>query len=248
MSVPLASWIVPDWPAPARVRALITTREGGVSEGPYAALNLGLRSGDDPQRIAQNRRLLEACLPAPPVWLKQVHGARVADADGRVGEPEADASTAHQPGRVCAVLTADCLPLLLCDRDGTAVGIAHCGWRGIAAGVIEATVSAMACPAVRLIAYLGPAIGPVAYEVGAELRENFASRHAADAAAFRPGKPGKYFADLYALARRRLAGLGLTEVYGGGFCTYSEPRRFFSFRRDGAASGRMASLIWLEGN
>jgi purine-nucleoside/S-methyl-5'-thioadenosine phosphorylase / adenosine deaminase len=248
MSAPPAGWIVPDWPAPARVRTLITTREGGVSEGPYASLNLGLRSGDDPGRIARNRRLLEAYLPAPPIWLKQVHGARVASACERAGEPEADASTARQPGRVCAVLTADCLPLLLCDRDGTTVGIAHCGWRGIAAGVIEATVSAMGCPASQLVAYLGPAIGPAVYEVGAELREIFASHHAADAAAFRPGKPGKYFADLYALVRRRLARLGLTEVHGGGFCTYSEPRRFFSFRRDGAASGRMASLIWLEGN
>ena len=255
---PHADWIVPDWPAPARVRALVTTRAGGASAGPYASFNLGMRAGEDLALVRRNRILLAACLPGMPLWLNQVHGASVVAADrveanGVEAEPEteplADAAVAHAAGKVCAVLTADCLPVLLCDRDGGAVAVAHAGWRGLASGVIGATVKAMARPPGRLMAWLGPAISQDAYEVGPEVREAFlqgGTDAAADAAAFKPGKPGKFQADLYALARNRLLSAGVQEVYGGGFCTFAESRRFYSYRRDGALSGRMSSLIWLE--
>lgn len=249
MNVPHADWIVPDWPAPARVRALTTTRTGGVSAGPYAFFNLGLRAGEDVQRVKHNRALLAACLPTAPVWIRQVHGAAVVDVTevhNASGEPQADAAVARVAGRVCAVLSADCLPVLLCDRDGSTVAVAHAGWRGLAAGVIEATVAKMSLPADRLMAWLGPAISQAAYEIGPELREAFVSQRAEDAAAFRAGKPGKFHADLYVLARHRLLSAGVQAVYGGGFCTYAESQRFYSYRRDGAASGRMASLIWLD--
>ncbi len=249
-SQPHPDWIVPDWPAPARVRALVTTREGGDSTGPYAAFNLGLRSGEDAAVVARNRARLDAVLPAAPAWMQQVHGATVSAVDlldaAAGAEPQADAAFATIPGRVCAVLTADCLPVLLCDREGSVVAVVHAGWRGLACGVIEATVATMARPADRLMAWLGPAISQAAYEVGPELREVFVSARAADTAAFIPGKPGKFQADLYRLARNRLLSAGVQAVYGGGLCTYGELRRFYSFRRDGAASGRMASLIWLE--
>ncbi|MBZ0093640.1 MAG: peptidoglycan editing factor PgeF [Sulfuricellaceae bacterium] len=238
-------WIVPDWPAPARVRARVTTRRGGVSTGPYASLNLGDHVGDEADSVAQNRVILRAALPSGPVWLKQVHSVAVAEADVAVGVPEADASVARRAGTVCAVLTADCLPLLLCDRQGTVVGAAHAGWRGLADGVIEAAVAAMAAPADDLLAWLGPAIGPQSFEVGDEVRAVFTAHHAAAAAAFVPHGPGKWLADLYALARLRLAALGVEHVYGGGLCTYRDSERFYSYRRDGA-TGRMASLVWLE--
>ena len=253
---PHADWIVPDWPAPARVRALVTTRAGGGSTGPYASFNLGMRAGEDLALVRRNRILLAACLPGMPLWLNQVHGAAVVatdrvEANGVEAEPEplADAAVAHAAGKVCAVLTADCLPVLLCDCDGGAVAVAHAGWRGLASGVIGATVKAMARPPDRLMAWLGPAISQGAYEVGPELREAFlqgGTDAAADAAAFKPGKPGKFQADLYALARNRLLSAGVQEVYGGGFCTFAESQRFYSYRRDGALSGRMSSLIWLE--
>lgn len=241
-------WIVPDWPVPSRVRALVTTRAGGASAGSYASFNLGSRTGEDAAVIAGNRALLDACLPSPPLWMKQVHGAAVVNAATvrAAAEPEADGAFCSQPGRVCAVLTADCLPVLLCDRNGTAVAAVHAGWRGLAAGVIEATVAAMALPPGRLLAWLGPAISQASYEVGPELRDAFVRAAPGDAAAFVAGKPGKFQADLYVLARHRLLSVGVQEVYGGGFCTYREAQRFYSFRRDGAASGRMASLIWLE--
>ncbi|MHB9118192.1 MAG: peptidoglycan editing factor PgeF [Burkholderiales bacterium] len=238
-------WIVPGWPAPARVRALVTTRRGGVSTGPYASLNLGDHVGDEAASVARNRAILRAALPAEPVWLKQVHSVAVAEADGAEGIPEADASVARRAGTVCAVLTADCLPLLLCDRQGTVVGAAHAGWRGLADGVIEAAVAAMAVPAADLLAWLGPAIGPQSFEVGDEVREVFTAHHAAAAAAFIPHGTGKWLADLYALARLRLAALGVEQVYGGGLCTYRDSERFYSYRRDGS-TGRMASLVWLE--
>ena len=252
LNTPPEDWIVPDWPAPARVRALVTTRSGGASSGPYASFNLGLRTGEDVQVVKRNRALLDARLPAPPAWMIQVHGADVlelTDSSGVVategGEAQADAAVARAAQRVCAVLTADCLPVLLCDREGTVVAVAHAGWRGLAGGVIEATLRKMSCPAGRVMAWLGPAISQAAYEVGPELRETFVNACAADAAAFRDGKPGKFQADLYALARRRLLSAGVQAVYGGGFCTYEDARRFYSYRRDGVASGRMASLIWL---
>ena len=238
-------WIVPDWPAPSSVRALITTRAGGVSRGVYAGLNLGLGSDDDIEAVSRNRAKLRQWLPAEPLWLRQVHGTTVADADAVKDSPEADAAVARRDGAVCAVLTADCLPLLLCDDEGTVVAAAHAGWRGLCSGVIEQTLRAMDRPPRALLAYLGPAIGPAAYEVGAEVREAFVAADAQSEAAFSPGKPGKFRADLYALARRRLARSGVTRIYGGGYCTYTERERFYSYRRDGA-TGRMASLIWIQ--
>lgn len=238
------SFITPDWPAPANVRALITTRQGGISALPYASFNLGDHVGDDPQSVAQNRADLTACLPAEPAWLAQVHGTVVLDAANVIGAPQADASVARLPGVVSVVMTADCLPVLLCDRAGTVVAAAHAGWRGLLDGVLERTVEAMA-PASGLMAYLGPAIGPTAFEVGDEVRRAFVAHSAQAAAAFRPGaNAGKWLADLYLLARQRLQLAGVDAVYGGQDCTYSDAERFFSYRRDGV-TGRMASLIWL---
>ncbi|MFH1604836.1 MAG: peptidoglycan editing factor PgeF [Pseudomonadota bacterium] len=238
-------WIAPDWPAPSNVRALVTTRAGGASGGAYAGLNLGTDSGDDMQDVARNRASLARWLPAEPLWLRQVHGCEVIEADGAEGTPQADAAVARRAGTVCAVLTADCLPVLLCDEDGTVVAAAHAGWRGLSAGVIERTLRAMKRPAEALLAYLGPAIGPRAYEVGVDVREAFVAADPHSDAAFTPGKPGKFYADLYALARQRLARTGVARVYGGGYCVYSERERFYSYRRDGL-TGRMASLIWME--
>lgn len=240
------AWIEPDWPAPPNVRALITTRAGGASRGVYAGLNLGTRSGDDAGDVACNRASLGRWLPAEPLWLRQVHGTAVAEADAAEGEPEADAAVARSPQRVCAVLTADCLPLLLCDDAGTTVAAVHAGWRGLCAGVIEQALRAMGRSPQSLLAYLGPAIGAGAYEVGMEVRAAFVAADAQADTAFAPGKPGRFYADLYALARQRLARSGVARVYGGGYCTSTERERFYSYRRDGA-TGRMASLIWMEG-
>ena len=246
MTTPHPDWIVPDWPAPANVKALITTRAGGVSTGPFASFNLGLRSGDDPRAVAANREQLYALLPRQPVWLRQVHGARAIDADGMADEPEADAAIARRPGTVCAVLVADCIPVLLTDRSGTSVGIAHAGWRGLARGVIENTVLGMGGDPSRLVAYLGPGIGPEAFEVGGEVREAFLARDAGTAAAFVPHAAGKWRADLFQLARQCLRRAGVSEICGGALCTYSDTRRFFSYRRD-RTTGRMAALIWRIG-
>lgn len=234
----------PDWPAPANVHALQTTRLGGVSSGPWASLNLGDHVGDDPAAVATNRARIAAGLPAEPLWMKQVHGVVVADADRAEVAPEADAAVARAEGRVCAVMTADCLPILLCDRDGTVVGAAHAGWRGLCGGVIEATVAAMAVAPGRLMAWLGPAIGPSAFEVGDEVRTAFVAADASAGAAFSPGRDGKWLADIYELARQRLATLGVSDVHGGNHCTVGESETFFSYRRDGV-TGRMATLIWL---
>lgn len=238
-------WITPDWPAPARVSALVTTRAGGVSMAPYAGLNLGDHVGDDPARVARNRAILRASLPAEPVWLRQVHGIAVLDADSGVAASEADASVARQTGSVCAVLTADCLPVLFCDRDGSVVAAAHAGWRGLLGGMLEATVAAMQLPPDRIMAWLGPAIGGQAFEVGAEVRDAFVNAQAQTSAVFVARMGNKWLADIYALARLRLQRIGVDQVYGGGACTYSEAERFYSYRREGA-TGRMASLVWLE--
>ena len=242
-------WIVPDWPAPPGVRALITTRAGGASRGAYAGLNLGLNSGDAAEAVARNRASLRQWLPAEPLWLRQVHGTTVVEASNVEGSPEADAAIARRRRRVCAVLTADCLPLLMCDEAGTIVAAVHAGWRGLCGGVIEQTLRAMDSPPQAQLAYLGPAIGAAAYEVGAEVRDAFLAADPGgepeSEAAFAPGAPGKFHADLYALARRRLARCGVSRIYGGGRCTYTERERFYSYRRDGA-TGRMASLIWIE--
>ena len=237
--------IIPDWPAPPGVRSLTTTRAGGVSAGPYAGLNLGDHVADDPAAVAENRARLRRFLPAEPAWLKQVHRAEVADADQAGGVPEADAAVARRPGAVCAVLTADCLPVLLCDRAGSVVAAAHAGWRGLAGGVLEAAVAAMGVAPEAVLAWLGPAIGPAAFEVGGEVREAFLSHDPAAEAAFVAGPEGKWLADIFLLARLRLAKIGVTAVYGGGVCTHADGARFYSYRRDGA-TGRMASLIWRE--
>jgi len=243
-------FIVPDWPAPANVRALVTTRHGGVSAGPYASLNLGDHVGDDPAAVAENRRLLRARLPAEPVWLKQVHGKQCCDAaacSNAKGNPppEADAAFSRTPGVVCAVLTADCLPILLCDTAGTVVAAAHAGWRGLAAGVIEATVAAMGVPGEDLLAWLGPAIGPRHFEVGGEVRDVFSAHDPQAARAFVARPDGKWLCDIYLLARQRLADLGVCRITSADFCTVRDTQQFFSYRRDGA-TGRMASLIWLD--
>jgi YfiH family protein len=237
-------WIVADWPAPAGIRSLITTRNGGVGSGAHASFNLGLRCGDDADAVAANRLQLQRLLPQPPRWLHQVHGARVVVADDLDHEAEADASVARAPGTVCAVMIADCMPVLLCDEGGSVVAAAHAGWRGLSAGVLENTVRAMNVEPARLFAWLGPAIGPAAFEVGDDVRDAFVGADAGAAAAFAPHGDGKWLADLFTLGRRRLAACGVTRVSGGGLCTVADPQRFFSYRRD-RITGRMAALIWL---
>ncbi|MCG9075765.1 peptidoglycan editing factor PgeF [Laribacter hongkongensis] len=234
------------WPAPARVRTLVTTRDGGVSLAPYASLNLGQHVGDDPAAVAENRARLRACLPAEPFWLNQVHGIGVQEAcaDAPDVPPDADAGFTRQPGVVCAVMTADCLPVLLTDRSGSVVAAAHAGWRGLCNGIIEATIARMAVPASDILAWLGPAIGPDAFEVGPEVRTAFMAHDPTAASAFAAIPDGKYLADIYLLARQRLNACGVTEVHGGDACTVTERERYFSYRRDGR-TGRMASLIWL---
>jgi YfiH family protein len=244
-------FIAPDWPAPAAVRAACSTRQGGVSRGPWATLNLGRSGGDESAAVDENRRRVVAALglPGEPCWLRQVHGTRVvcmpesaADADA-----EADASYTTPRGLVCAVQAADCLPVLFCDEQATVVAAAHAGWRGLCGGVLEATVAALPVPPARLLAWLGPALGPEAFEVGGEVRERFLAADAGAAVAFRPSdRPGHHYADLFALARQRLAHAGVARVYGGAISTHADPQRFFSYRRDGV-TGRMAALIWLSG-
>ena len=235
--------ICPDWTVAAQVQALSTTRAGGLSQGKHAGLNLGARCGDAPEHVAANRALLRELLPQEPGWLQQVHGSRVLELPAGAGA-EADAVWTRQPGVVCAVLTADCLPVLLCERDGACVAAAHAGWRGLAGGVLEATVSAMGQPGEQLCAWLGPAIGAAAFEVGPEVRAAFLAIDSAAAQAFRPGLGDRWYADLYLLARQRLAAVGVTAVSGGDLCTWSDAARFYSYRRDGV-TGRMASLVWL---
>ena len=238
------TFITPDWPAPANVKAMQTTRNGGVSTGVYASLNLGDHVKDHPQHVAANRQLLSGYMPSEPVWLNQVHGVRVIDAALSSCLESADASFATRKQVVCVTMTADCLPVLLCDQAGTAVAAIHAGWRSLCDGVIEATVNAMPVQADQLMAWLGPAIGPEAFEVGGEVRAQFIAQDAQAELAFK-AKGDKWLGDLYAIARQRLQTLGVTQIYGGGRCTFSEPETFFSFRRDGD-TGRMGSFIWLE--
>jgi polyphenol oxidase len=239
-----ADWIVPDWPAPKNVRSLITTRAGGVSVGPFASMNLGAFLTDDPQAVKANRSILRRHLPAEPKWLRQVHGTKVVDVDSMQGLIEADASVARKANTVCAIATADCIPLLFCHQSGSIVAAAHAGWRGLCAGVIEHTLQAMQSNPAELLAYLGPAIGPRHFEVGRDVCEAFLHEDAQASQAFSEKTNGKYMADIYALARQRLHKAGVTQIFGGGFCTV-EDVRFFSHRRD-KETGRMASLIWLE--
>ncbi len=240
-------FISPDWPAPGRVRAISTTRAGGLSHGPYASFNLGDHVGDDPAAVGRNRELLRTALnlPSEPVWLRQVHGTQVIDAAQADAHGEADGAWSGRPGTVCAVLTADCLPVFLCNRAGTKVAVLHAGWRGLAAGVIEQGVRALAEAPEDLLAWLGPAIGPKAFEVGPEVKATFVQNNPVAERAFAPTGNDRYLADLYALACLRLTTLGVTQISGGGFCTFTDRERFFSFRRDGTC-GRMASLIWIE--
>ncbi len=233
------------WPAPSWVRTLSTTRTGGVSQNGWASLNLGSRCGDAPAHVAENRRRVREALGATPCWLHQVHGTAVVEACVGPTEMEADASVSRASGAACVVLTADCMPLLFCHQSERVVAAAHAGWRGMAAGVIEATVHAMAVDSAGILAWLGPTIGPEAFEVGDEVRAAFLAVDPAAAGAFRPGAPGKWWADLYHLARLRLARLGVTQVHGGGFCTAREPERFFSHRRDRGITGRMGNFIWM---
>jgi YfiH family protein len=244
------AFLYPGWPAPANVRALSTTRSGGISTGSFASLNFGLHVGDDPAAVAANRSWLRrsAHLPGEPVWLEQQHGIRVLDLDKHgSGETslEADAAIASDAGRVCAILTADCLPVLLTDRAGTRVAAAHAGWRGLAAGIIEQTVAAMAMPGSDLLAWLGPCIGAAYFEIGPEVRDALLTKDPGASDCFRPGRDDRWHADLQALARRRLLALGVSSVSAAAACTYSDSRRFFSHRRD-APCGRMATLVWLE--
>lgn len=237
-------WLEPDWSLPPGVAARQTLRSGGVSAAPYASLNLGDHVGDQPQAVAENWRLAAAGLPGEPIRLAQVHGISVVDAATLQGRVEADACFTRQPGVVCSIMTADCLPVLFCADDGSAVAAAHAGWRGLQAGVLEATIAALALPPERLWCWLGPAIGPQAFEVGEEVRAAFVQDHPADAVAFRQGvQPGKWYADIFRLARLRLERAGLRRIDGGGICTVSDPERFFSYRRDGV-TGRMATMIW----
>lgn len=245
-------WIEPDWPAPARVRALSTTRDGGVSQGVFAGLNLGAHVGDEVARVEANRARLQqaAQIPGPLNWLNQVHGTAVHQVSNQYDVvPDADAACAHEAGLACIVMTADCLPVLFCDRAGTVVAAAHAGWRGLLGneqgGVLEASIQAMGCNPADILAWLGPAIGSGAFEVGGEVRDAFMAQQAEAEAAFVPSSnEGKWLADIYLLARLRLARAGVSAVYGGEFCTLGDGERFYSYRRDGQ-TGRMASLVWL---
>ena len=243
---PHPDWIIPDWPAPANVKSVITTRAGGTSAGPYASFNLGLHTGDDPRAVASNRTRLRELLPQDPRWLRQVHGAAVVEADTATDAPEADASVARCAGTVCAIMVADCVPVLLTDRAGTQVAIAHAGWRGLAAGVVENTVRRLGLAPGELLAYLGPGIGPRAFEVGADVRDAFLAQDALAATAFAPRSAGKWLADLFLLTRQRLRGAGVGRIHGGGLCTFSDAARFYSYRRE-KITGRMCALIWRMG-
>lgn len=240
-----AAIITPDWPAPNTVRAAQTTRLGGVSQTPFNSFNLAEHTGDEPATVAENRRRLRQYLrlPAEPAWLQQVHGIDAVPAGSAASC--ADAVWSDQAGEVCVVMSADCLPVLFCHTAGDVVAAAHAGWRGLVDGVLEATIAAMQRPPQSLLAWLGPAIGPQAFEVGAEVRERFVAMDAAAAQYFQPSPQGRWLADLYGLARQRLQRAGVEAIYGGGFCTVQQSELFFSYRREGR-TGRMASLIWIQ--
>lgn len=243
---PREDFLVADWPAPPGICAGTTLRSGGFSAPPRDSLNLGMHVGDDPATVIRNRRMLTQTLglPAEPSWLTQVHGQRVVNPDREDGR-EADAAITTDPRQVLAILTADCLPIVFCDRAGTCRGAAHAGWRGLVNGVLEATVEALPVTPGSLMAWLGPAIGAARFEVGAEVRQAFMDVCAADAKAFMPAEEsGKYLADIYALARARLNRAGVESVHGGGLCTIEQPDCFYSHRRDRGRTGRMATLIW----
>ncbi|AMO57157.1 laccase [Endozoicomonas montiporae] len=241
-------YLIPDWPVPAHVKACVTRREGGVSQGNFTSFNMGTRSGDAPEYVQANRQQMHNDFgwSCDPQWLKQVHGTQVVKASGKGQEKEGDAVWTDLPGQPCAILTADCLPVLFCNRSGTRVAAAHAGWKGLQAGVLENTLKALSCPASEVMAWLGPAISQKHFEVGPEVRTAFIDQNPAAEAAFIPGTGDRWHGDLYLLARQRLAAAGVNAVYGGGFCTFEEQKAFFSYRRDGKESGRLASVIWLD--
>ncbi|QIL21406.1 peptidoglycan editing factor PgeF [Thermomonas sp. HDW16] len=242
-------WIDADWPAPPGVRALTTTRYGlGVSAAPFDTFNLGLRSGDEIEAALENRRQLEVALglPSAPRWLKQVHGVDVV-IEPDFDEPEADAAVTSETGKVLAILTADCLPVVFAARDGSEIAAAHAGWPGLSTGMLEATLAAMRAPAAQLQAWIGPAAGPQRYEIGDEVRERFMAHDKRAAMAFVATRPGHWWVDMFAIARMRMADAGIDpqHIHGGGVCTISDSLRFFSHRRD-QRTGRMATLVWMS--
>ena len=243
--IPENELVRPDWPAPANVHAFTTTRHGGFSHGPWNSLNLGGNCGDNPLHVKKNRNALSTLLPSEPRWLNQVHGTNVVSWDKADGPgTEADAIISSQPGQVCAVLTADCLPVLFCNQAGTYVAAAHAGWRGLAAGILENTVLGMKCDPGTLMVWLGPAIGHQAFEVGKDVYDAFVNINADNAIAFKPYRD-RWLADLYQLATLAMKRLGVTQISGGQHCTFEDQSSFFSYRRDGQ-TGRMATVIWLE--
>lgn len=241
-------YIIADWPAPENVRALVTTRRGGFSKDSFSSFNMGIYSGDNPETVEQNRAQLTSDwqLNRPPQWLKQVHGVDVIEARPGQGEQQADAMFTRETGVMCTALTADCLPVLFCDHSGTVVAAAHAGWKGLLAGVLENTVKAMDVNPADILVWLGPAISQKSFEVGPEVREQFIAVEPQAAGAFVCGEGDRWFADIYQLARQRLRGSSVTAVYGGGFCSVAQEDLFYSYRRDGRESGRMASVIWIE--
>ena len=239
------NWITPDWPAPENIKAFTSTRKAGVSEGAFASFNLALHVEDNPQQVKQNRQLLfEALnLPSEPVWLEQVHGVQVINADHADNTPQADAAFSTEKNKVCVVMIADCLPVLICNRQGTKVAAAHAGWRGLQAGVIEASIESLQENRQDILVWLGPAIGPDTFEVGDDVRQKFITEIPETVSAFTVSKPGHWLANIYELAKIRLQNMGIDQIYGGDFCTYTDQQHFYSYRRDGV-TGRMASLIW----
>lgn len=243
-----AHYIYPDWNAPANVKAAVTTRIGGVSSEPYQSFNMGDHVGDKEESVNANRQQLvhDLELPSSPFWLKQVHGVVVANIDDKTTPNEADASLSRKKGNVSVVMTADCLPVLFCDKSGTVVASAHAGWRGLHVGVLEKTINSMQIEPANIIAWMGPAIGPEAFEVGEEVKQAFCDDMALAEQAFKPSKnQDKWMADIYLLAKLRMQRAGITDISGGNFCTYADSKHFFSYRRD-KTTGRMASLIWME--
>ena len=238
--------ITPNWPAPSNVKAYTTTRKGGHSQSPYSSLNLGDHVGDDPKAVAANRATLRELLPSEPVWLKQIHSIKIVSPNANASNCSADASITTEFNKVCIILTADCLPVLFCDRAGTTIAAVHAGWRGLADGILEATLQHFNKAPEDILVWLGPAIGSQAFEVGEEVRESFTNYLPEATKAFKANRENHWLADLYLLARQRLAHNGVTNVFGGEFCTYNNAEDFYSYRRD-KITGRMASLIWLDG-
>ena len=243
----LHDWLIPDWPAPNNVHAVTTTRKGGVSCAPFDSMNLGDHVDDDPIAVQQNRKILEESLglSKSPIWLKQIHSNFVSNLDDETPLIDADASVTTIKGQSCVVMTADCLPVLFCNKAGTVVAASHAGWRGLHAGILEKTIESMHDLPENIMAWLGPAIGVTAFEVGSEVRQAFIDMQAQAEQAFTKKDNGKWLADIYLLAKQRLNAAGVTDVYGGGECTYSNNQRYYSYRKE-AKTGRLASLIWME--